>query len=45
MTGETVLCSCGELMAELQAMPDMQTVLHHGAGVTGQVLGLFSLGT
>ena len=32
-------------MAELQAVPAMWAVLHHGAGFTGRVLGLFSLGT
>ena len=32
-------------MAELEAVPAMWVVLHHGSGVTERVLGLFSLGT
>ena len=30
-------------MAELEAVPAMWVVLHHGSRVTGRVLGLFSL--
>jgi len=32
-------------VAELQAVLAKWGVSHHGAGVTGYVLGLFSLGT
>jgi len=45
--GARVLCSCGGLVAELQAVPGLWAVLHvhHGAGVTVLVLCVFSLGT
>jgi len=45
VTGAWVLCDCLGLLTELEAVPAQWEVLHHGAGVTGRVLGVFSLGT
>ena len=43
LTGAWALCGCGGLVVELQAVPGLWAVLHHGTGVTGHVLHVFSL--